>query len=317
MYRTILVPLDGSELSEQALPMAVNLSRQTSAKLFLVRSAWIHRIADVTPAETEIRAVKEAEDYLATIATRLSAEGLVVDTGVPFAPAAEGILMEADLRHADLIVMSTHGRSGFSRMMYGSVAEAVLAHSHVPILLVRVTKERGGGEALPAQPDILVPLDGSPFAETALPFAQEMAHALNGRLVLMRVIVPPPQWVDPMVVVPYPNDEIVARDEQDATAYLANLKEQLEAEDYRVETVIKIGPASDTILQECQDQPIKLVVIATHGRTGFARALFGSVAISVLHHGDLPLLLVRPKGLHPEVLPGHEHEVGERVLEHA
>ncbi|MCW5850536.1 MAG: universal stress protein [Anaerolineae bacterium] len=300
MYHTILVPLDGSNLSERALPLATAFAKASDAQLVLVRSVWVPRLSDITPEEEEVKAVDEAEEYLADLAFKLGAQGLQVQTAVPYAPAAEGILMEIELRHADLVVMSTHGRSGLSRLIYGSVAEAILAHSPTPVLLVRVTKDEAAQTSLPDDPQILVPLDGSEFAEVALPYASELARALNGTLVLLRAVVPPPQWVDTVMTVPYPTEEVIVRGEEDARAYLHDLAEHLKADGLRVKMAVEVGHADEVILR-LEKGPIQLVVMATHGRTGLAQAVFGSVAVSVMHRGNLPLLIVRPKGMTPPV----------------
>lgn len=310
MYRTILVPLDGSKLSEEALPIATSLARVTHAKLTLVRAAWVPRLSDLSPEDTEIHSIEVAEDYLHRVKASLADEDLIVETAVPFAPADEGILMEIDLRHADLVVMSTHGRSGISRLVYGSVAEAVVAHSLAPILLIRVAKTELPIQPLRANPQILVPLDGSAFAETALTHATEIARVLDGELVLMRVVVPPPQWVDPMVVLPYPSEEVVAREELDARAYLQNLVHQLQTDGLRVRAILQVGRAADVILRECKACDADLVVMATHGRSGVNRAMHGSVAMAILHHTTRPVLLVHPPASSTPSLaePGHEVE---------
>lgn len=315
MFSTILVPLDGSQLSEQALPVAISLASASGAKLLLVRAAWTPRVSDLSPEDTEIHSIAVAEDYLDALKTRLEAEGLTVDTAVPFAPADEGILIETDLRHADLIVMSTHGRSGISRLLYGSVAEAVVAKSHVPVLLIRVARAELPVQPLKAHPAILVALDGSPFAETALPYAKNLARTLDGELVLLRVVVPPPQWVDPMVVLPYPSEEAVTREEVDTQQYLANLVNQLHGEGLRAQGVMQIGRAADAIMKECKVCDAGLMVMATHGRTGVNRAMFGSVALAILRHTDRPILLVHPT---KEAVAGLEQQVEDPpVLVHA
>ena len=87
-------------------------------------------------AQSQVRAVAEAECYLATVAARLAEQGIRTEIAVPYGAAAKGILTEIDLRTTDLVVLSTHGRSGLSRLIDGSVAQAVLASSAVPVLLV-------------------------------------------------------------------------------------------------------------------------------------------------------------------------------------
>lgn len=300
LHHTLLVPLDGSALSEKALPLAKRLAQTTGARLVLVRSVWTTPLADLPVEDIELRAMQEAEEYLADLQFKLTAQGLQVETALPFAPAAEGILLEIELRNADMVIMSTHGRSGLSRMVYGSVAEAVLARSSVPVLLVRVTKEETVPLTLPSQPHILVPVDGSSFAEAALPHAIELARLFNGTLILLRSVAPPMPYVDPFMPMPYPTEEVMRLAEADARSYLADLAAHLTADGLQVKTVFRIGQADAAILQQ-EHGSTNLVVMATHGRTGLAQAVFGSISKSVLHHGTLPILLVRPKEMVPPV----------------
>lgn len=135
--KTILVPLDGSTLGELALTPAIDLAREKSAKLVLLRAAEAHTtVAD--PTEAQVAVVREAEEYLAGIRTRLRDSGTTeVETSVWYGPPAEAIVEAARYRGADLIVMSSHGRSGLGRLVLGSVAETVLRATPTPILLIR------------------------------------------------------------------------------------------------------------------------------------------------------------------------------------
>lgn len=167
MIRTILVPLDGSEFSERALPVGIELATALKARVVLVSVAgsesaiplkltpedrkeiseqYAHDTEEehmlsteprmVERVQEQIRAVDEAEEYLASIAAKLSDTGVQIEVAAPYGPAVEGILSEIDLRSADLVVMCIHGRSGLNRLISGSVASAVLAHSPVPVLMV-------------------------------------------------------------------------------------------------------------------------------------------------------------------------------------
>jgi nucleotide-binding universal stress UspA family protein len=139
--RTILVPLDGSILAESALPEAAELARQRGARLLLVRAAEAHVPVAVDPTESQVRVVQEAETYLASVKARLAATGITdVETSVWYGPPAYAIVEAARLRHADLIVMTTHGRSGLGRLILGSVAESVLRGTTTPILLLRAAE---------------------------------------------------------------------------------------------------------------------------------------------------------------------------------
>jgi nucleotide-binding universal stress UspA family protein len=140
----VLVPLDGSPLAERALPKALQLlSDSPSATLILLRAAQATSLPGIDPTEAQVAVVREAESYLDAIAARLADRGLTrVVRSVWYSSAAKAIVEAARVRHADVIVMSTHGRSGLGRLVLGSVAESVLRGTRTPILLVSA---RGDG----------------------------------------------------------------------------------------------------------------------------------------------------------------------------
>ena len=137
----ILVPLDGSALAEAVLSRAIELVKDSGAKVELLRAVEAHTIPGVDPTEAQIKVVAEGEAYLADVAARLKADGIGdVATSVWYGPAAYAIIEAARLRKVDLIAMTTHGRSGLGRLILGSVAESVLRGTTVPILLDRVAE---------------------------------------------------------------------------------------------------------------------------------------------------------------------------------
>jgi nucleotide-binding universal stress UspA family protein len=135
---TILVPLDGSLLAEAALTPAVELAREKGAKLRLLRAAEAHTFPMADPTEAQVTAVRDAEIYLAEVRYRLQQMGLAeVEVSVWYGAPAQAIVETARSTKADLIVMSSHGRSGLGRLVLGSVTESVLRSTAVPILLIR------------------------------------------------------------------------------------------------------------------------------------------------------------------------------------
>ncbi len=135
----ILVPLDGSSLAEAALPKAVELAQSSGAQLLVLRAAQAHSLPGIDLAEAQVRVVREAEEYLAEVSDRLDAlGGKDVKCSVWYGPPAYAIVEAAQLHRVDLIVMTTHGRSGLGRLILGSVAESVLRGTTTPILLLRV-----------------------------------------------------------------------------------------------------------------------------------------------------------------------------------
>jgi nucleotide-binding universal stress UspA family protein len=135
---TIIVPLDGSALAEQALAKALDLAADHEPTFVLLRAAEASTWPGVDPTDEQIRVVREAEQYLEGVRGQLAAKGVRrVESSVWYGPPASAIVEAALVTKADLIVMTTHGRSGLGRLILGSVAEAVLRGTATPILLLR------------------------------------------------------------------------------------------------------------------------------------------------------------------------------------
>jgi nucleotide-binding universal stress UspA family protein len=153
----IVIPLDGSVLAESALWKAVELTRDQPTTIVLVRAAEAFTLPGADPTEAQVNVVREAEEYLEAAAERVrKAGGGHVETAVWYGPPAPAIVEAARIGKADLIVMSTHGRSGLGRLILGSVAESVLRSATTPILLLRapgapVEELKGSAEARPAE----------------------------------------------------------------------------------------------------------------------------------------------------------------------
>jgi len=152
----ILVPLDGSALAESALATAIDLLAECpTATLLLLRAAQAATPIIGDPVDAQVHAVREAETYLESVAARLRDVGVKgVKTSVWYGPAAPAIVEAARVGKADMIVMSTHGRTGLGRLVLGSVAESVLRGTRTPILVVRdghAPIDRPRAEAGPAR----------------------------------------------------------------------------------------------------------------------------------------------------------------------
>ena len=287
MFSRLLVPLDGSSLSERALPIATLLAQATGAQLWLVRAA--RESGSQGPG-----ACQEAQTYLEGVRRRLG-DALSIHIATSDTPPARAIATIAAQHTIDLIVMTTHGHGGLQRLVHGSVAEVILADSRVPVLLVRMNAPAPAIPTHDERPRVLVPLDGSPFAEAALPAAAALARALDWTLVLLRVAIPPTALlVDPEIARTETTDRILEAESIAASHYLKGIADGLQAEGLRIETRLRVGLAAQAILDEGAASGASLVIMATHGRSGLGRMLRGSVATEVLHRGSLPLLLVRP-----------------------
>jgi nucleotide-binding universal stress UspA family protein len=285
-YRTILLPIDGSEASRLAVPY-VEQFPGSSVRLLRVEPPF--QVLAPGPLENfrlDWRAVRtsQVEEELAALAQHLRAQGRDVEILVRFGDPAEEVL--AASAGVDLIVMATQGRGTAGRALFGSVADRVSRYARVPTLLVR----SNAAQATPSLGQVVVPLDGSNLAEGALPHAVTLAQTLHVPLRLIRVLYPDHSFD---IAAPAAGD----RGETDAAAYLEGIAGQLRANGLTVTADVRTGAPALILLGELG--PDDLVVVASHGRGGMERWLLGSVAEKLVRHAMGPVLLVHP-ALAPE-----------------
>jgi nucleotide-binding universal stress UspA family protein len=262
-------------------------------------------------------AVEDAQAYLAVLADKLSAQ-VPVKTVVTYGDAATEILEAVRTHAADGIVMATHGRTGLGHLLHGSVPEAVLAHSWVPVLVVHARPgERVAPLFDPAAARIMVPLDGSALSEAALPIALDMLGPA-GELMLVSVATPPHhvERGESGRVLAY-LDQQEDGSKRDAYTYLRGIARRLQESqpDLQVALDVRIGEPAAGIVMATADRCGDLVVMATHGRTGVRRAAMGSVAGSVVRSGSVPVVLVRASTTRhlPAQVGEENHPVGRGV----
>ncbi len=291
----IVVPLDGSDLSERAIPYATLFAKTFGGRLLLV-TVWegaeetlvraLPAVADDLFKEGE----RYYEKYLAGVAERYMADGVKIDAEVLTGQPADAILGLVEDRHAALLALATHGRSGLGRWWSGSVASEVAQRARVPRLIV--------GPKVLAQPakaikvdGVLVPLDGSQLAESALDAALRIAKQYGAALHIVQVIAPVSQtFLFDMPAVAAV--DIVGEIQKGAEEYLAGLAQRL-GKDLAVKTAVLRGQPADILADFVTDNGIDLVVMASHGRGGLVRVALGSTADRMLQ-SDAPVYLVRP-----------------------
>lgn len=299
MTDTILVPLDGSELAEQALPHAAALARALAVPVTLARvpesvvvpvvSAGIWITHEVEAAEAR----EQAEAYLSALAESPIFEGITVGHAIPSVPVAAGLLDIIEAEQPQLVVMTTHGRSGLQRVLLGSVADKLVRSSPAPVYLVRASET-------PPEPRfdrILVPLDGSELSRAALGPATELARATGASLLLVRVpTVPGYTTVIPENAGMIP--ALLREETLHAGEHLERLAQPLRDAGLTVDTeaaVVMAGTVAEGLLTAAQDQSAGLIMMTTHGRSGIGRWLFGSVADGIVRHAEVPVWLIRSR----------------------
>ncbi|HET7767985.1 MAG TPA: universal stress protein [Chloroflexota bacterium] len=304
MYRTIVVPLDGSPFAERALPYATSLARVSGARLVLVTAPDDEPIDIPDPHTGSYKTVDLAGRYLERVLMHLADRGVETSTEVSYLRPADAILRCAQDRGAGLIIMATHGRSGVRRLVFGSVADAVLRRAETPVVMVPPhdtlawsSQSVPAGEELLPPFRVLVPLDGSDLALAALEPAQRLTDAFGGDLVLLRVAEPPHSLhrgdagdalYDPAA------DLVHDRD------YLKDVARTLRAT--RVLTVCAAGSPAELIESVAGEWGANAVAMATHGRSGLTRLVMGSVTSAALRRAGRPYLLVRSRAAHSEQL---------------
>lgn len=297
MYADILVPIDGSSFSEYAIPYASAIARRSGAKLHVVvvHTSLARHVADISPTrlfqewEDDYR-VKEAK-YLDDLVERLRGEGLdaVAET---LEGDVAGRLIERAKSKADLLVMATHGRGGLERAWLGSVADEVVHHVRLPVLLVRPPPDETVVAKDVSFSHILVATDGSPAASAATEEAMEIIRLFDARLTILRVVSVPAGLSSPYLPHAALLDREMTESRKDkAGSFLDGLAVEL-ATEATVETRVALAyqPARG-ILDAIEAVECDLVALGTHRRRSLARMFLGSVADKVVRASPVPVLV--------------------------
>ncbi len=286
MIGVVVVPLDGSRLAEEALPDARQLADHLRVPLHLLK---------VIPPDASVDIRDEASAYLSETGRELHHP---FHMSVRLGNTADQIIALADEVDNPIIVMTTHGRGGLGRLLYGSVADQVLRESNVPVHLIRSGARSAAGGALRS---IMVPLDGSAHAESALPYAVELARAFHADLWLVRVVESPLVIGGPLSA--FSLADAHQRATRVAESYLRIVLERLEGEGVRGQYRLLTGFAEDELLAFAEDTEIDLVVMATRGRTGMERLTLRDLAGHLLRRGSAPVMMVRKAAVISEERP--------------
>jgi nucleotide-binding universal stress UspA family protein len=303
MFRKILIPLDGSVVAEQALPLALSVARRAEAGLEVV-----HVHVPLAPLYTEprpnmetpldTRARRQARAYLEGAARRVRARVKVaVNTTFLEGVVAETLQAHAAAAGVDLIVMTTHGRGPLNRLWLGSVADELLRKSSIPLLLIRPRQAEVDLASDPVLRRVLIPLDGSPLAERVLEPALDLGGLMGAEYTLLRVVQPvlyaapalgglDPGWADTGLT-----EELQAQ----AREYLDGVAKRLRERSLSAHPVVTFDPSpAGAVLEEAQARGSDLIALATHGRGGLRRAVLGSVADKVIRGSTSAVLVYHP-----------------------
>lgn len=305
MFLKILVPLDGSDVAECVLPHVQALSNGSEN----VSISFIYVIAPLDTPMTDTRFKKKIEAEAKAAASNYLRE-LIGKSGlknkatakVIFGKVADTIADFASKNKMDLIVMATHGHSGVSRWLYGSVADKVVHEVKVPVWLVKAASCHKASYAMNRKLHILVPLDGSDVAESVLKPLKEINKQFPNNkqdIILTRVCeifstpvgYPPPLSMSWKEYLAYEKKRCmtICKD------YLSGVQEKLSKSGIKTRVEVPSGNPAEVLIDYINNNTIDLVLISTHGRTGFSKWAFGSIAEKVLKGSESPVLLIRAK----------------------
>jgi nucleotide-binding universal stress UspA family protein len=298
MFTKLLVPLDGSNTAEKALPYARYLAQEKNLLIELLSVVDVGNMATHMSAERALHldtmvedAVLASEKYLQTIAGTLTAAKIKtrVESGRP----EEVIIEKAAAEQNTLIAMATHGRSGMNRWLLGSVAEKVLRGASNPVLLIRA-KENIRTEDRPTIKCLIIPLDGSDLAERVLPKAVDFAKQRDLEIVLIRTYHIPTTAYAGVEGYALPIDDLLKDMREEACEYLGNKVTDVKKLGVsKVSFRAKEGLPADEIISFAKNLPGALIAMSTHGRSGVRRWVLGSVTETVVRHSENPVLVIR------------------------
>jgi nucleotide-binding universal stress UspA family protein len=301
MYRVIMVPTDGSGYDREAIRVALRMAERSKAKVRLVRvlasdsffgttpeANWTPMSAELGRSERS-SALSELYALAAECRSEFKADITVDLHGGPVADVLQGYARRHDV---DLIVMTTHGRTGISRLSLGSVTDSLIRHTTIPVLVVKPSTSYLSSQVGQAFKRIVVPLDGSRLAEQVLPRVVTLATLEEAEISLLQVLIPQSYS---QKEISDPNLPWWDKDVSLAQAYLYRIASRLRRNGLIVTTDIVIGEnVADAIGDFASREKADVIAIATHGRGGLARLLRGSVADAIMHSGRMSMLVLKP-----------------------
>jgi nucleotide-binding universal stress UspA family protein len=301
VFNRILVPLDGSELAETALQSARLIARKQAAELILITVSTYGQLlapspagySMMIPAQTPNLLDSDAENYLDTIYHKVYEPGLEIKTKAVSGDIAGNIVDLAAAEGVDLIIMTTHGYSGFTRWMMGSVTERVLRSAQCPVLVIRCAD-------LPKQ--AVIPLDGSELSELALAPGLTLARLLGAQSTLLRINQEKKLSNLELSLLDaaeaglgrHIDQQLDQEEEDNAANYLKNIARRYSSPEVEIRTVVLGGSPAESILAYVEAGAVDLLIMATHGHSGLRRWVYGSVTEKCLNNSACAMLIVRP-----------------------
>jgi nucleotide-binding universal stress UspA family protein len=289
MWKKILVPLDGSDLAELALPYAEELANAFKSEIILLHVS--------EPSESHYQHMHEL--YVQEVSDRIKERFKKVRPVVVSGKPADEIISYAEKNKVDLIVITSHGRSGILSWATGSIASKLLHGSEVPVLLVRAAKTKQKAQRPVLLNRILLPLDGSVAGEAAVTYVGELMSRLGSEVTLFGVISSGQhiRTVGGLDYINYPEEQLEMF-KKEAEEYLDGVYRRLKRRKGTVKVAIKVGAGDvgQEIIKFAGEKGVNLIAISSHGHSGIEKWVFGSIANKVVQGSQAPVLLVKALG---------------------
>lgn len=302
MFRSILVPVDGSSFAEQALPFALSIARECGAAVHIALVHVPSAYGEYAPEHSddlELEAKERERRYLDSLERRI-AEGFQGEVKLHHLQGIvqETLTEEAARLAADLVVMNAHGWGYVSRALLGSVSDYLVRHLRIPVLLMHSSGTTPELSRQMAFRRILVPLDGSESAEWILKPAQALGGLFKGTFRLLRVVSHAAHALEGPSAPPSDvHRGILEKTRGDADSYLAAMAAILRKDSASVETHVLVSHnVGAAILQEASITGCDLIALSTHGRGGLSRLILGSVSDKVIRCAHTPVLVYHAPG---------------------
>jgi nucleotide-binding universal stress UspA family protein len=271
MYRTVLIALDGSKNAEKVLPVVEPVLRAAKSRAVLVQV--------LPPGEGAPEAAAQA--YLRSVSARLGRRKIRAEAEVVRGDPAVAVIRSSEKRHADLVAFTSHGHGGLGQWVFGSVAQKIVRGCTRPLLVVRSLEETARKVRR-----VVVPLDGSLGSEASLPHALEFARATGAVIELLHVSHP----------------EGIEAGDSKLRGWMLRERRRLETRFCEIgraepslefhDSIVQGDPAA-RILEHADRHAGTVIVMGSHGRTGFSRWVYGSVSEKILQAARVPVLIAR------------------------
>jgi nucleotide-binding universal stress UspA family protein len=302
MYRSLIVPLDGSTASEHVLPIAVQVARGSDATLrllYIPKPEAVRMLEGGTSADLALPARStHPQAYLDQIRQRLaSGSDLTITADVLHGPNGHAGASRPGVTDMDLVVLANHRPNGPVRFRLGDITDALVYWRPGPMLVLRADSGVPDAQPPPRLQRMLLPLDGSALAEQILVPAVALGKVMEAEYTLLH-LVDPYSFVsgEPVPYTSRLSDLTIAHMQAEAQDYLDGIALLMRAEGLQVQTRVMVArDARIAIRQAAREHEIDLIAMTTHARGGLNRLLLGSVAVQMLRDNYLPLLLYRPQ----------------------